>query len=317
MTQLAELSEPVFSMNDRRNQSLINLALGPYKTHCRYLLRASARRSSNTASIVEAEGEFSIPESCYIADTGHFNAVEFNICYNQLAYYLLAKVIENDWVPALSSWKMNDFSQRQLPDCLIVEFRSSFRKPLNARLFKGRLELNRVSAKKGKVFMKTACVFEDACGARSEGEATLAILSNYKARHPYHSVLCALKSSSSKERENVMCTFLRARIAESLGIEVHEVGTRSNLMDLGIDSLKAIELKTLANAELGLSLSTTLLFDYPTVEALSGHLLQQLGMAPVEIHKPQPCSLLHPEIINLPQEQVANLLAAELQTLNE
>ncbi|MGW6540873.1 FcoT family thioesterase [Streptomyces sp. NPDC055051] len=40
-------------------------------------------------------GMFTIPEPCYIDDTGHFNAVEFNICYNQLAYYTLAAMIRD------------------------------------------------------------------------------------------------------------------------------------------------------------------------------------------------------------------------------
>ena len=43
--------------------------------------------------LITGKGRFSIPESCYIDSTGHFNAVEFNICYNQLAYVLFAGCI--------------------------------------------------------------------------------------------------------------------------------------------------------------------------------------------------------------------------------
>ena len=53
------------------------------------------RRSPGTdQKLIVGKGRFSIPESCYIDDTGHFNAVEFNICYNQLAYVLFAGVID-------------------------------------------------------------------------------------------------------------------------------------------------------------------------------------------------------------------------------
>ena len=64
---------------------LLARVLTPYKPHCRYL-RTAAVRYATARSIAAASGTFSIPESCYIASTGHFNAVEFNICYNQLTY---------------------------------------------------------------------------------------------------------------------------------------------------------------------------------------------------------------------------------------
>ena len=45
-----------------------------------------AATKGKDAGLISAKGRFSIPDSCYIDDTGHFNAVEFNICFNQLAY---------------------------------------------------------------------------------------------------------------------------------------------------------------------------------------------------------------------------------------
>lgn len=321
MEQLANLTASLSPTEVERSSSLVELALNPYKSHCRYLLGATAKRSEDGVSLVEAEGEFSIPESCYIASTGHFNAVEFNICYNQLAYYLLAEIIQNGWIPALVNWKLSDFRQRQLPNCLIVRLHCCFRNPLDARLFTGRIAVNKMSVKQGTIFMKTSCTFEDTSGASCKGEALTAIVDNCQAHLPAESVLTRLKVASSRDRKDVISTFLRARIAESLSIEPHEVGSRHNLMDLGIDSLKAVELKNAVGAELGLLLSTSLLFDYSNLEALSGYLLQQLGMGEKRTEdrgqeqKSMDCCM-NSGIETLPQEHVAELLANELQNLN-
>jgi len=75
--------------------------LRPYRPHARYLksaeitaFRAKAADDKSKTALVTAGGRFSIPESCYIDDTGHFNAVEFNICFNQLAYVAFGKCLE-------------------------------------------------------------------------------------------------------------------------------------------------------------------------------------------------------------------------------
>src|SRR5688572_6040661 len=98
--------------------NLIATLLEPYRPQCKYLksavvedarpgaeylVTAPGTRSADAAlgsarpgaevQPVRARGEFRIQESFYIADTGHFNAVEFNVCYNQLAYVLIGQCI--------------------------------------------------------------------------------------------------------------------------------------------------------------------------------------------------------------------------------
>ena len=101
--------------------------LSPYKAEATYLLRAAVDPSPREEALVSANGEFTIPFSCYIADTGHFNAVEFNICYNQLAYVLLGQCVISGLLPELEIATFEEYRRRQLPDFLILRLKSSFR----------------------------------------------------------------------------------------------------------------------------------------------------------------------------------------------
>lgn len=173
------LAQPLYeaATPEAVSDSTLKSVLAPYMLHCRYLQSATVEKGSN-GTLVKAWGKFAIAESCYIADTGHFNAVEFNICYNQLTYCLLAQAIHSRLLDALRTWSLPEFSRRQLSDFLIVQFNSKFRKPLNARWFEGRVEINKITALKGSLFMKTSCSFEDSLGATAEGGALIVILGN-------------------------------------------------------------------------------------------------------------------------------------------
>jgi hypothetical protein len=126
-------------------------------------------------------GDLGIGESCYIDDTGHFNAVEFNICYNQLIYYLIAKSVKEGLVPALRSWTLDDFWRAQLPDILITEFRSRFKRTMRGKRFFGSVSLADVvrvdqsAWSKPLIVLHTTCRFWDEPGGLSVGKVTIAI----------------------------------------------------------------------------------------------------------------------------------------------
>ena len=160
---------------------LLARVLTPYKAHCQYLRTATVRYPRAAKSVAKASGTFLIPESCYIASTGHFNAVEFNICYNQLTYCLLAKCIEDKALDVFSGWTLPEFSRRQLSDYLIAKFSSAFHKPILAGQFEGEVEIVNVVVRRGVTFMKTICRFSDREGGRAEGGATIAIVSSAPA----------------------------------------------------------------------------------------------------------------------------------------
>lgn len=70
-------------------EELLARVLEPYSCKgCRYLIDA---QYSATEDSVLAYGNFTIGESAYIRSTGHFNAVELILCFNQLAYSAFAR----------------------------------------------------------------------------------------------------------------------------------------------------------------------------------------------------------------------------------
>ena len=77
------------------------------------------------------------------------------------------------------------------------------------------------------------------------------------------------------QREQLLLDFVSAQVARVLGEATPgSIGERQPLHELGLDSLMAVELRNLLGAGLGLDqeLPATVVFDYPTVEALEGYL---------------------------------------------
>jgi (3R)-3-[(carboxylmethyl)amino]fatty acid synthase len=158
---------------------LLSQVLRPYRENCQYLRTAVLEVAQNQLPTVS--GELGIGESCYIDDTGHFNAVEFNICYNQLIYYLIAKSVQEDLLPALRDWTLDDFWRAQLPDILITDFSSRFKRTMRGKRFFGSVSLTDVvrfdksAWWERQIVLHTSCRFWDEPGGLSVGKVTIAI----------------------------------------------------------------------------------------------------------------------------------------------
>lgn len=89
-----------------------------------------------------------------------------------------------------------------------------------------------------------------------------------------------LKDTPAANRKEVLGRFLQSQIAQTLGIEAAKIDVRKGLMELGIDSLAAVtfrnKIKSLLGPTLGKSIPTTLVFDYPNIEALAAYLLESV-----------------------------------------
>ncbi|WP_329222759.1 FcoT family thioesterase [Streptomyces sp. NBC_01485] len=172
------------SVVHENDAELLEKVLVPYKPNCRYLKSAelSVATESGGDAISSIRCAFEIPESCYIDDTGHFNAVEFNICYNQMVYYILAKSVKEGVAEPFDSWTMEQFWERQLPDMFIIDYlHSSFRRRMNGKRFWGELKIVGTSQWEGIeegpwILIDTTCRFWEESGGKSQGKARLAIM---------------------------------------------------------------------------------------------------------------------------------------------
>jgi NADPH:quinone reductase-like Zn-dependent oxidoreductase/acyl carrier protein len=83
----------------------------------------------------------------------------------------------------------------------------------------------------------------------------------------------------SRERAKRVAAFVRAEIGAVLGLDASfVVDPQQGLRDLGIDSLMSIEVRNRLQAGLGQPLPSTVVFDYPTVQALIDLIEQRLGV---------------------------------------
>ncbi|MEO0540610.1 MAG: beta-ketoacyl reductase, partial [Cyanobacteria bacterium P01_A01_bin.105] len=96
------------------------------------------------------------------------------------------------------------------------------------------------------------------------------------ADHHHSAFLTALEATAPKQRQALLNTHVCQQVCQVLGFQPDELDLEKGFFDLGMDSLTALELKNSLQVSLGLSLPSTLLFDYPTGEALLGYLGEQL-----------------------------------------
>jgi SAM-dependent methyltransferase len=132
-----------------------------------------------------------------------------------------------------------------------------------------------------------------------------------------------LEEATPSEHLSILCDVVRTEVTRILRLDPSTPPARSDrLMDLGMDSLMAVQLRNsldrAMSLERGKGLPSTLMFDYPTIEAIAEFLLARFAPATAPSHgddryaKPAdgPAPLDASAIAELDDEQIANLLAA-------
>ncbi|MET9596092.1 type I polyketide synthase [Streptomyces sp. NPDC006516] len=86
-----------------------------------------------------------------------------------------------------------------------------------------------------------------------------------------------LAGADAEERRQELLALVRSQVARVLGHERSEaVDVNRGFMDAGIDSLMALELRNGIGTLLGRRLPATFVFDYPSVSAVVGYMLEEL-----------------------------------------
>ncbi|MEP7311633.1 MAG: beta-ketoacyl synthase N-terminal-like domain-containing protein [Pseudomonadota bacterium] len=136
--------------------------------------------------------------------------------------------------------------------------------------------------------------------------------------------LLQFSSALPAERLDVLREMVRAQVMSVLRLEPGSPPARhERLMDLGMDSLMAVQLRNGLNTTLGLekSLPSTLMFDYPTIDAIAAYLLERSAAQPAaNAAMPAPvftssvAALDAAAIAALSDEDIAALLDERLRT---
>ncbi len=89
--------------------------------------------------------------------------------------------------------------------------------------------------------------------------------------------LAQLQTGTPRKRQELLLAHLVDLVAKVLGLSSsHRLEPHQGFFDIGMDSLTSIELRNRLQTSLGRSLSSTLIFDYPTLDVLAGYLANEM-----------------------------------------
>jgi myxalamid-type polyketide synthase MxaE and MxaD len=89
----------------------------------------------------------------------------------------------------------------------------------------------------------------------------------------------ALLAAEPGERRSLLESHLREQIAQVLKLAPSRIDSGTPLSSLGFDSLMVLELRNRLEASLGITLSATLVWNYPTIAALVPHLASKMEIS--------------------------------------
>lgn len=131
-------------------------------------------------------------------------------------------------------------------------------------------------------------------------------------------ILSQLADAKPAKQHALLVGYVQSHAAKVLGLNASKVGERVPLNEMGLDSLMAVELRNLLGNGLGLkrSLPATLVFDYPTVEAIADYLARDvLALQPAEAEATASASA--PDVIesieDLSDDEVDRLLQERMK----
>lgn len=140
------------------------------------------------------------------------------------------------------------------------------------------------------------------------------------------SITSEFAAASIAERRQLVVSRVLDAAGQSMRVDPRHVDPAQGLFDLGMDSLMALDLRKRLESSFALSLPSTLLFNYPTIDAIVELLVERLGLASPAPVAPVPSAptaavpSMRPmgnavparSLDDLSEEELADLLAAKL-----
>jgi myxalamid-type polyketide synthase MxaB len=132
-------------------------------------------------------------------------------------------------------------------------------------------------------------------------------------------LLSQLAEAPLSKQRNLVLAHVRDQAARVLGLDTSQlIDLQHPLNELGLDSLMAVELRNLLSSSVQLPLPATLLFNYPTIEALTDYLARDilsLGVTQSKVETTDAQTDALAELETLSDEEAEALLLAELTNL--
>jgi acyl transferase domain-containing protein/acyl carrier protein len=132
-----------------------------------------------------------------------------------------------------------------------------------------------------------------------------------------------LEEAPARDRPGLVLAYVQNQVVKVLGLDPSKpLDPRQPLNELGLDSLMAIELRNALGITAGATLPSTLLFDYPTVEAVAGYLgrevfsLQAAAPSGAKLQREdQELAEISEKLEGLSEGEIAALLAEKLAAI--
>ena len=136
-------------------QATLDKLLAVYEPKARYLQSAHV-------DYPISYGRFHIPASVYVQNTGHLNAVDALICFNQLASALIGVAWTQGSLEGLDRITEDDFSKYQLGRAYILKVKNfTFNGSIDATDFGAHLQVEKAAVRNGLYYFFTSVSFED------------------------------------------------------------------------------------------------------------------------------------------------------------
>lgn len=141
-----------------------------------------------------------------------------------------------------------------------------------------------------------------------------------KVKRP-QSLRQTLEGTAAEERPFILMDYIRVEVSKLIGIQPSALADPTvGLMEVGMDSLSVVELRNNLQTALGCALSSTLIYDYPTLAQLTNQLLSQLFPTPIPSPSPeQPSPELKASdpLYGLSATEMEALLRQKIEDLND